>query len=280
MKRPFYRTGQFARRASVTIRTLRYYDRMGLLSPSQHTETGHRLYTEQDLFRLQHILALKFLGFSLEEIKCNLRRGPQQLGAVLAQQRQMMQEKRKQLDAIIQALAHTESLVHAGECEWEALIRVIQVIQMEQKTEWVKKYLNEDQLEKMKALSADAYSEEAAQKLRDRQWTEEDQKRVSAQWAYVAEESQRLAAAGADPAGEEAQALAKLKSDLLFAFTQGDPDIEAGLAKFWQNHNALPADQRPLAGVVPVAVTPGSGDAGQAFLEKAMTIYQEKETQR
>jgi DNA-binding transcriptional MerR regulator len=61
---------------SVSIRTLRYYDKVGLLSPSQYTEAGYRLYTDADLLRLQQILALKFLGFSLEEIKHCLQIGP------------------------------------------------------------------------------------------------------------------------------------------------------------------------------------------------------------
>ena len=66
MESRFYQTGQFARKASVTLRTLRYYDSVGLLSPSQVTEAGYRLYTEEDLLTLQNILALKFLGFSLQ----------------------------------------------------------------------------------------------------------------------------------------------------------------------------------------------------------------------
>ena len=69
MGRRFYHTGQFARKVAVSVRTLRYYDRVGLLRPAQHTEAGYRLYTDADLVRLQQILALKFLGFSLEEIK-------------------------------------------------------------------------------------------------------------------------------------------------------------------------------------------------------------------
>jgi DNA-binding transcriptional MerR regulator len=261
----------------VTVRTLRYYDKAGLLSPSQYTESGYRLYTDENLLTLQQILALKFLGFSLQEIKLCLQRGPKQLETILAQQRKMMQQKRRQLDSILNAIAHTEALLQAGRCDWEALVRVIEVMQMEQKTEWVKKYFNEDQLQKMQALGRASYSEETMRKLAQREWTEADQQHASAQWAYLASETQRLAAAGADPAGEEAQALAKLKSDLLFAFTQGDPDIEAGLARFWQDHNALPEDEQPLASVVPTSVVPGARDEGAQFLEKAMTLYRERQ---
>lgn len=259
----------------MTVRTLRFYDKVGLLAPSATTEAGYRLYAEQDLLTLQHILALKFLGFSLQEIKRCLG-GPTQVEEMLARQRQMMQAKRLQLDAILSAIGSAEKLISAGRCDAEAIIRVITVMQMEQKREWVKKHFSDEQIQKMDTLSAASYSEEARQKLAAREWTEADQERVSAQWAHVASESQRLAEAGEDPAGEEGQALAKLKNDLLFAFTQGDPEITAGLAKFWDSHNALPAEEQPLAEVVPASVVPGAQDAGAQFLERAMTVYRER----
>jgi MerR family transcriptional regulator, thiopeptide resistance regulator len=48
---------------------LHHYDKIGLFSPSQYSDTGHRLYTELDIARLQQIMSLKQLGFALEEIK-------------------------------------------------------------------------------------------------------------------------------------------------------------------------------------------------------------------
>jgi len=249
-----------------------------LLSPSAHTESGYRLYTDADLLTLQHILALKYLGFSLEEIRRFLRKGPQQLAAVLVQQREILQEKRRQIDSIITAIEHTETLLAQDRFEWESILRVIQVIQMEQKSEWVRKYFRDDQLETMQQLSEASYSEEARATLAQRgTWTEADQERANAQWAYVATESQRLADAGAAPDGDEAQALAKFKSDLLFAFTQGDPDVEAGLARFWDNHNALPAEERPLAGITPATVLPGADDPAARLLDAAMAIYRERQ---
>lgn len=61
----FYFISEFAQKASVSVRTLRFYDKVGLLSPTSYTEAGYRLYTDTDFLRLQQILALKFLGFSL-----------------------------------------------------------------------------------------------------------------------------------------------------------------------------------------------------------------------
>ncbi|KEK22851.1 MerR family transcriptional regulator [Bacillus gaemokensis] len=60
---------EFASIGDVTVRTLRYYDKINLLKPSDYTEGGHRLYTKDDLYVLQQIQALKHLGFSLGEVQ-------------------------------------------------------------------------------------------------------------------------------------------------------------------------------------------------------------------
>jgi DNA-binding transcriptional MerR regulator len=275
LKQRIYRIGQFAKKASVTVRALRFYDKVGLLSPLQQTGAGYRLYCEEDLLTLQQILALKFLGFSLEEIKHCLQRGPKSLPAILAQQRAMMQEKRAQLDVVIDALARTEALLGAGVCDWQSLVNVIQEIQMDQKTEWVRKYFTEEQLRTMYELTWASYSEEALEKLKQPgAWTEEDQKRATAQWQHVASEAKRLAASGADPGGEEAQAVARLKCELLAVVTQGDPEVAAGLAKWWENFRAMPEQQRPFD-----ASPFDAGDEGKQLLEKAMAIYKERQAQ-
>jgi len=277
LERRLYPIGEFAGRAGVTVRTLRFYDKVGLLAPSATTEAGYRLYAEQDLSTLQHILALKFLGFSLVEIKQCLAGGPAQVGEMLSRQRQMLQEKRLQLDAILSAIGLAEKQVSAGRNSAEAIIRVITVIQMEQKQAWVKQHFSEEQAQKMAELMTASYSEEARQNLAQRgEWTEADQERANTQWGHVATESTRLAEAGADPAGEEGQALAKFKSDLLFGFTQGNAAVSAGLEKFWENHSALPAAEQPLASVVNPTLVPGSQDPGAQFMDRAMDIYKER----
>lgn len=64
----YYKTGKFARLANVSERTIRYYDKIGLLKPSFVMENGYRQYSDLDLLKLQKILSLKHLGFSIEEI--------------------------------------------------------------------------------------------------------------------------------------------------------------------------------------------------------------------
>ena len=64
----YYKTGQFAKLANVSERTIRYYDKIGLLKPSFVMENRYRQYSDLDLLKLQKILSLKHLGFSIEEI--------------------------------------------------------------------------------------------------------------------------------------------------------------------------------------------------------------------
>src|SRR5262245_38749411 len=68
------KVGELARRTGLTIRTLHHYDEIGLLKPSLHTESGHRLYTAGDIACLQQVVSLRQLGFSLEEVRDCLHR--------------------------------------------------------------------------------------------------------------------------------------------------------------------------------------------------------------
>lgn len=68
-KTGYYSSGEFARMAHVTLRTIRYYDKQDILKPSFVSEAGARFYTDEDFARLQQILLLKYLGFSLDDIR-------------------------------------------------------------------------------------------------------------------------------------------------------------------------------------------------------------------
>src|SRR5689334_2659968 len=75
MRSPPWKVGELAQRTGLSVRTLHWYDEIGLLTPSCHTETGHRLYTAADVARLQQIKSLRQLGLSLEEVRDCLERG-------------------------------------------------------------------------------------------------------------------------------------------------------------------------------------------------------------
>ena len=276
MDQGFYHTGQFADKASVSVRTLRYYDAVGLLCPTEYTEAGYRLYTDSDLSRLQQILALKFLGFSLEEIRHCLRVGPTSLQASLAQQKAMMRERREQLDTIITAIDETEKLLSTNTAnlnDWEPVVKVIQVMHMQQTNDWRNKYLTEEQMKAMEDLYKKHYTEEQRQQIAERgkNWTEEDQQRASQQWSEVGTELKRLVATGSAPDSPEAQALVQKWQALIQGFTGGDPGILQGLKNLNSDVRSHPEGERPYS-------MPFSGE-DEKFLRKAFEVYQQKQGQ-
>jgi DNA-binding transcriptional MerR regulator len=267
MKNVVYRTGEFARKASVSERTLRYYDRLGLLSPSSYSEAGYRLYSDADFPRLQQILGLKYLGFSLEEIRRCLNSSPMRFKDALAVQKAMLEERKKHLEAIIQAIERTEARLEEPVQDWEPIIKIFEVMQMNDKQEWMKKYFSDEQADKMNELSEAAYSDADRQKLADwgQGWSEADQADASRRWDELYQEAKSLADAGRDPAGAEAQALAERWMALVNEFTRGDAAITAGLQKFWQQMAELPERERPLPKIL--------NNRQQAFVDQALAIY-------
>ena len=87
--------GEAANKMGVTVRTLQYYDREGLLAPSAQSEGGRRLYTDKDLIKLHQILSLKSLGFSLRDIKQRLisLETPAEVANALTEQAKAIREK-------------------------------------------------------------------------------------------------------------------------------------------------------------------------------------------
>ncbi len=247
---------------------MRFYDQVGLLSPSKRTESRYRLYSDADLVRLQQILALKFLGFSLEEIKAFLDASPSEFREALSQQKAMLRERRDQIGTIIQAIEQAERVLKVNGNDWESLVNVIRAIQMDQNTDWKHKYLTGEQLKTLEEISRKSYSESALEKLASREWAEEDQRRVDEQYNALYAGVKRVVAAGQEPSSDEAQELAGQAVALLDAFTLNDPEIEAGLANWWKHHAELPTEQHlyqsPLS------------EAEIAFLEQAKAIYRQR----
>lgn len=108
-KERFYTSGQFAKKAHVTLRTIRYYDKQKLLVPSQRTASGARRYTDADLAKLQQILLLKFLGFSLEEIRelTVASTDEQFLLESMRVQKKLLQERMEQIQEMTEAIDST-----------------------------------------------------------------------------------------------------------------------------------------------------------------------------
>ncbi len=230
-----YLPHEFAKRAGVTIRALHHYDRLGLLKPSGRTAAGYRVYSDSNFARLEQIVALKFIGFPLFQIRELLRRKDTDLSAALRQQRQILAEKRNHLDRAMQAIERAEKIVAAGgEPDWEPFRKVIEVIQMRTRKDWMKKYYTEDQLANLR-----------------QRWSSEVQAESERGWAALAQDTEAAMASGADPAGKTGLQLAARRQKLVAMFTGGDPGIEQSLQKLYADKANWPTNfKKPFSDTV------------------------------
>lgn len=112
-----YRVKRVASIAGVSVRTLHYYDQLGLLVPSDRTRAGHRLYTDDDLLRLQQIVIQRELGFSLEEIRKWLDDPEHDRRSALLDQRRALEQRAERtgemlrsVDRALQALGEMNAM--------------------------------------------------------------------------------------------------------------------------------------------------------------------------
>lgn len=131
----YYTSGEFAKKAHVSIRTIRYYDQKNLLKPSTHTGSGARRYTDSDFAKLQQILLLKYLGFSLSDIReMTLGSGDRQLLIDSLQiQKRLVEERLKEMQNVATAIDSTSSTLKAGqEVDWSKMLDLIHLTSMNQ----------------------------------------------------------------------------------------------------------------------------------------------------
>ena len=109
MDKQNYSTGEFARKGHVSLRTIRWYDRMNLLKPACRSDDGRRYYTEADLAKLQQILLFKYLGFSLDEIRemTIASADPKLLVESMRIQRKLVEERIEEMKEVSSALSET-----------------------------------------------------------------------------------------------------------------------------------------------------------------------------
>lgn len=102
-----YTIKKLARLSGVSVRTLHYYDEIGLLKPSFVGENGYRYYERPKLMRLQHILFFRELEFPLAEIKTMIDAPDFDMAAALREHKRMIEKKRNQLGRLLQTIDKT-----------------------------------------------------------------------------------------------------------------------------------------------------------------------------
>ena len=104
--------GKFSKKTGVSIRTLYYYDEIGLLKAQKDLSSGHRLYEKDHIVKLQKIVALKFLGYNLEEIGLMLMNTSFNLNLqnTLIQQQKAFEKKKGHFDKVLKAINQTRRI--------------------------------------------------------------------------------------------------------------------------------------------------------------------------
>ena len=203
--------GEIAKKMGVTIRTLQYYDKMGLLSPSATSEGGRRLYTDKDLIRLHQILSLKHLGFSLQDIKNQLTalETPKEVAQALAQQAAVI---RKKLDALSETLREIEALqaevLQMQTVDFKKYADIIINLQMKNEHYWLIKHFDDEMLDHIRS-----------------RFDQESGLSFIKAFTSLQDEALKLYHSGVPADSEQTQALAKSFWEMVMEFTGGDMSL-------------------------------------------------------
>ena len=222
----------------TTVRTLQYYDREGLLTPSDETSGGRRLYSDKDLVRLHQIQSLKYLGFSLDEIRHHLvvLDTPEDVAAALSQQESTLRAKIKSLKKV---LSDVEKL--RAEClamdvvDFGKYADIVELLRTGNQNYWVVRALDDQLLDHARTH----FDQDGGQAILDA-------------WRQVCDHAIRLRDAGEAPDSEAGLAVAGELWAMVEQFTGGDLSLLPNLMRFAENSDDWPDDMKQqLAGVQP-----------------------------
>ena len=234
-----WKVGELASRTGLSVRALHHYEKIGLLFPLGRTEAGHRLYSEEEVLRLQQIASLRALGLSLDEIRgCLDEEGRSPIQVVelhIARLKERIEAERKlceRLEVVAALLAAKES--SAGEVSAQEFIET--VMEVTKMSENIEKHYTAGQLEQLG---------------RRRQELGEDRiQEVEAEWPRLIAQVEAEMEAGTDPTDERVQELARRWMELVEEFTGGDPGIRQSLGNVWQEESVACMDTAHMRGLM------------------------------
>ena len=196
-----------ARRTGVSVRTLHYYEEIGLLKPSARTRSGHRLYTPTDIQRLQQIRSLQQIGLSLSAVGDCLTEGHTDARQVIGDHLAKVEEQRcalERLEAQLRRLADQLECGGLGDAQTtETLLNALELITM------YDKYFTPEQQQRLEAHAEGG--EEAV--------------------TPVIKELEAARQRGLPPSDEEAERLLQRFQEAVESVTQGDADMTAAIFK-------------------------------------------------
>ena len=133
-KSDLYTSGQFAKMAHVSVRTIRYYDNQNILKPTYITDYGARYYSQKDLVHLQQILLLKYLGFSLDDIReiTINDNNSQMLLNSLNMQLKLVEDRIEQMQMVEKAIKDTTTALKKDQhVDWSQMLDLIHLTNAE-----------------------------------------------------------------------------------------------------------------------------------------------------
>ncbi len=218
--------GEAAKKMGVTVRTLQYYDRAGLLSPSALSEGGRRLYTDKDIVKLHQILSLKNLGFSLDDIKNRLipLDTPAEVAEVLEEQAAAVRKKLEELTESLRELeALREEVLQMQYVDFKKYADIIVNLQMKNEFYWLIKHFDAQMLDHIRGR----FDKDSGQEFMSR-------------FTKLQDRAVQLQNAGIPADSKEGQKFAKVYWDMITEFTGGDMSMLSKLMKFGQDVNIDP----------------------------------------
>ncbi len=145
--------GDMAKKMNVSIRTIQYYDQMGLLPPSGYTEGGRRLYSMEDYVIFHQIISLKDLGFSLKEIKSKLipATNLEEIDDYLKNQEAQLQQEIKTLKQKKTVISKfREEMKQINHLDWDLFVEILSMLRSNDEHYWIVKHFDKDVYERIK----------------------------------------------------------------------------------------------------------------------------------
>lgn len=222
-EKEYFTVGEIAKEMEVSVRTLQYYHKQGLFKPSAISEGGRRLYTKKDMIKLHQIISLKYLGFSLEEIKYKLLPidTPQEVCTVLEQQKVIIQNQMKVLQDSLNAIgALYQEVKLIQRVDFGKYADIISLLRQQNRNYWVLKN----------------FDDHLSNHVRERFASQPDKgKSLYEQYLFILDEAVILHQQGESPTSENSINLGEKWWNLVNDFTGGDMSLLPELMKFNEN---------------------------------------------
>jgi len=224
-----YTVSQIARRTGITVRTLHHYEAEGLLAPARRSDAGYRMYGRDELTRLQHIVSLKTLGFSLAEIRACLDADAPSLAEALVRQVDRLRDGIVRQQSLLIRLERIAQRAVGGEAiDAETLLSSIEASTI------MEKYFTPEQMQTIERRGAELGPERI--------------RAVEQEWPTVIAGMQTAMRLEKDPASEEVQALARRWRALVREFTGGNAGIQQSANTMFREN---PDEMRERTGIDP-----------------------------